>query len=482
MHPIRLFLFSFFCCFTASLWAQDWAPIHPDRTYHYRAESGVLLDQTIFVDSTYLDGSSEVWVFNPITRDCDTCWTGSIWINQPTIFGGQVESTANGAFLFLGQDEMLILPEAEVGTTWLASSNTMVEATVTSASQETVLGQIDSVKVISFSTGDSLILSKSFGVIWGMAMPPYEAEYYELVGVESPEAGLAVPDFFECFEFEVGDVFQYRNIWQWLGDQNEELLKLTVLSKEIFADSIQYDARRVSRTRKTTNFGYPVDTTYIEDTIKWVFRRSEWAWTDAYHRALVENSIDPDINGDNISMVVVEEEDGVVGKSVGSGDFMNGTYEPHPTDSSVYVLSPFADTYVRDVATGLGQTNYYLWIFEASESSDLIGYVKGGDTTGIVFPDEELLTKTFSRVQVLDMGLEVFPNPTSDHCQVAWDKPVQEPLDVFLMDGTGRMIDRKTAPRGSTSLSFSLEAYPAGVFQVVLVRQSGTAKARVVKQ
>jgi hypothetical protein len=230
------------------------------------------------------------------------------------------------------------------------------------------------------------------------------------------------------------------------------------------------------------DFGVPFDTIYIEDTIKWVFRQSEWAWTDGFHRELVENTLDPDINGENASVVSVDNLGGAIHKSVGAGDLMNGIYGPHPSNPSIYVFSPVADAYVRDVAPGLGQTSYYLWVFEVIESSDLIGYVKGGDTTGTVYADEELLTARFSPKRLLHIGLEIFPNPTRDHCQIVWRKPTDEDLEVLLLDGSGRMLQRHIAPVGSGSLSFSLEAYPAGIFHVVLVGKSGIAKASLVKQ
>jgi len=86
---------------------------------------------------------------------------------------------------------------------------------------------------------------------------------------------------------------------------------------------------------------------------------------------------------------------------------------------------------------GLGQTSHSLTGFEYYDNWNIQGYVKNGDTTGIITPDEILLglDEKFS-----NQLLQIFPNPVNQNLFFSFstDHPISATLKIF--DPQGRLV------------------------------------------
>lgn len=75
--------------------------------------------------------------------------------------------------------------------------------------------------------------------------------------------------------------------------------------------------------------------------------------------------------------------------------------------------------------------------------------------------------------------LTAVPNPASDRVTLTLSQPAQG--DMALYDATGAVVQRKTWPAGSTSMSLDLRALEEGIYFVELVTTEGRHTVRVVR-
>tara|TARA_B110000908_G_scaffold57698_1_gene70302 strand:- start:20099 stop:20923 length:825 start_codon:yes stop_codon:yes gene_type:complete len=199
------------CLLSIALQAQNWAPIKGQNKYNYSLGESDILSHTIWIDSSANNSS----YLNRIIRDIpdeDDYDLG----NQTQFLMGEMESLENGIFHFKDSASFVILTQASLNQSWLYDTLNNVGAKVSSLEQNNVLGQNDSTKTIklytingsdSISTGDSIVLSKNYGIVQFYST---EQRNYTLKGIEGQnQIGEQSLNFFDVFNFSVGDVFQY---------------------------------------------------------------------------------------------------------------------------------------------------------------------------------------------------------------------------------------------------------------------------------
>lgn len=186
--------------------SQNWSPINQNEICNFLLD-GNTLDKVVnvHIDSLSVQGSDSVYTLN---REFYPNMSG--FYSFHTIFiGKRIIKKADSTFVLADSLRNYILkPFQSLNNNWLFDSTSGTIATIIKDSLETVFTGIDSVKVILLSTGDTIKLSKSYGII---QFPNFQGNlYYRLIGLQNARLGVIIPDFLSVFDFTVGDRFEYR--------------------------------------------------------------------------------------------------------------------------------------------------------------------------------------------------------------------------------------------------------------------------------
>ena len=232
--------------------SQDYAPFRTGWTYTFSYDSDYLWDMAI--DSVVPMGADTQYFFNPILRKenhvVDTCADPGYdyYANQENIFGRSMIKMAVGDYAFQMDDgsSLLIRTQVPVGTSW--SLGTGGTGTLISKSPGIVLGVTDTIMQISLSTGDTLLISKSYGFVGtytfvpiysylGATDPPLTSPTsysMELAGITELGLGLSIPKFKQVFDYDVGDELSCYSTMEFPPCNEEEYwTKYTILSKTV---------------------------------------------------------------------------------------------------------------------------------------------------------------------------------------------------------------------------------------------------------
>lgn len=231
-----LILFTALC--PMLVFAQDYQPIASNHVRFYdRGEPEDFDEYGLRVDSVVTDGTDSIYYNYLASRDYDgSNWNGGCDFKRYSWVGSSVVLKPNGWSFFVTEreDTLKINHAAQINDTWVAlnvSTDSIIWATVTNNSNQSVLGLNDNVKVISFVmkdennttiqhpiNGSSIRIGEMLGLIKSVDLyhfPSFiESSFHDnitLSGAEDLGIGLRRPKRELLFaEFEVGDEFAYR--------------------------------------------------------------------------------------------------------------------------------------------------------------------------------------------------------------------------------------------------------------------------------
>lgn len=189
---ISLFL-TLICSF---LQAQNWRILQPSYQYHYTMNDSVNYSYntdysslvTIRLDSIRNIGLDTLHYLNRVIGR-----TFPRHPNQPQFLQRTIIQRG-GIFNLRDTGNVVIDTRKEKGESWLLDSVQMITATVVSKDTATYLGVKDSVKTIRLSSGDTILLSKSIGIL----RYPFaygSAYYYVLSGIGGLGIGEQIPTY-----------------------------------------------------------------------------------------------------------------------------------------------------------------------------------------------------------------------------------------------------------------------------------------------
>jgi hypothetical protein len=354
-------------------------------------------------------------------------------------------------------------------------------------------GATDSVKSFSLSSGELLLLTKHHGF---QNFPDLGGtELFDLTGIEGRDLGEKVPGFQEFYDFEVGDVFMLKNSFATLGPvyTNEEYLRIEILDKQILDDTIKFQVN--ANQLQITAYGFGADFFYVSsDTI---IQNLLWEvvdqpfFTKTYPNELLKiNDQVPGIAvlcmAPNYHVQLGLDSLGILTKSI--ADF-NTPYQPTSLgyDMEGELLVPRdgnGDYCFLGMAykTGLGKTFYSSGYFESEENYQLLGYVKGQDTVGVIYSDEELLVNaTKEQGQAIQVGLS--PNPAQGQVLLTASFPsFVTSATLTLFDALGRpLLQKNLQPNGNTLQEWlNTDGMPSGVYLVHLAVEGGTWSGKLM--
>jgi hypothetical protein len=473
-------ILSVLLCFISQFsFSQNWSVINMTDKFNYRLDNDQVISATIWADSVHWNGSDSVFYLNRVLCDscatiiggpnslCDTCYGLK---NQPQFMQRKSVVSVSGMVNFRDTNNIVLNTLATLNDTWLFDSVQSVSATVLTISADSVFGNPDSVKTILLTTGDTVKLSKSYGLLQFPNGYGFNS-YYRLVGIEGRNLGEHIPRYADFFNFDVGDMFEYHGYSGYLilgqcfpltPDQYcTWIRKFTVISKTQAADTLFIGIsglRQETCTSISSPFPpFPTCTTAttLSGVIYFVDSAANWLNRSYPNQALkleniFENYALPCFSNDSAFdfVKVSRDSNSRIAKFVGMENAAcslasvncNFRYQSEIhrfSDTLFYNTNGPVGEYSQAAATGLGIIHYGVsHCFEGGIGEDLVAYRKGNDTVGVFTPDSVLVSGVGEQASSIE--LSIFPNPASDQISILFSGYTAG--EIRLTDISGQVL------------------------------------------
>jgi hypothetical protein len=243
---------------------QQWALFNSWESCHYQSDTALFFDYRISVIDKQVVGSDTAFTLNPKVRYCDSCCEGhryGAFPNEAGFFGKYMQSPAPGIYICYDPDTLIFHSQAALGDSWIIKPQDGISARVQAIYQDTIIEELDSMKLLLLSNGDTIVLSKNHGLV-RFKDPTYHHSY-RLVGLPQRGLGQNDPSVQEIFNFQVGDVFHYVESNGGPGGYANTYIKREVLSKQSFPDSVAYQIHENSSREYLGHLERLIDSTYF---------------------------------------------------------------------------------------------------------------------------------------------------------------------------------------------------------------------------
>ncbi len=458
-------LLSFEC-----LLAQHWEPFVPGETHLFQSDTSLFPDRSVRIDSVRGNFADSLWYFNRLLVPVPN--TGSAYKNQPMFCQRTARVHPGGLFQLFDPGNIAIYTLADSGTSWLLDSMQMRMGTVTRVYEDSVFGTLDSLKVILVDGLDSLLLSKSYGLLsWPALLGP---QHYAKVGIQERHVGDTLPGFAGFFPYKAGDVYFWHSEYHHQdnpgSDHDDYTWKMVVDSTTRSADRLDVywsgimmggaliggiwtikdstgcflrrshdEAVEISMSRLLAPYAMPEGYAYMQYSLAYPpFNLS--------NPPELWSSVRLHSSNDSITMTL--------GNQLSYGGPINPVFVPAGGDS----LGPAWDILNQDlqIQEGLGLVFSGWWDFETLAFLRLVGHVIDGDTVGTIWPDSVLLHAALEP----ETGLRLWPNPLHDFLKVQVSDA--QSYEVEILDLSGKTM--LAQPMDVEADRLDLRALPAGIY------------------
>ena len=447
-----------------SVSAQSWKPFYKSDTVNFKFNNSNIVSNTIWVDSAKVVGSDSVFYLNRIFINCDTCIhipgylncdTCFALDNQPQFLQRTIIKKENGRYLLNDTSNLEIRTKAQLNDSWMFDAANSISAQVVEVSLQSVFGVNDSVKTIKLSNNDTIKLSKNFGFIQYPNL--YGVGNYCIAGIENRNLGEHVPDFWNIFNFNVGDVFQYNGHTTSVSpaEINEYILKYYILSKTFSTNKMTYNVHIIQKgvrywiapppygywtpyvinSNENIEFNIPQNSYYNADII-----------TNKYNNEMFKTS--NCVVGYAYKTIFSLDSLNIFTKTIGgfnSPGFYNilSSYLPCNSIPDFYCIgngNVIEGATFGEYKVGLGRTAIIDGCFETDRYQFLQGYIKNGDTVGIITSDDILLHLN-EGISTAQNNITIYPNPFSETTSIEIKgKQVDFPCILSLYNLQGQLI------------------------------------------
>ncbi|MBN8679796.1 MAG: T9SS type A sorting domain-containing protein [Chitinophagales bacterium] len=469
-------------CLPFGTFAQNWLPVVPGETQHYRLPDSNHVTHSLRIDSTRQFGNNTIYYLNRIIR----------WKNfgelvalkdQGQFLGQTMTLAANGQLIIEHQsfflDTAIVLqPYAGLGQSWLAVQESNTQASVTNLEETQILGVTDSVKTITFSNGAVWKLSKHHGLV---EAPDYlnQNAQVKLTGLETAGLGDRLYRMSDFFDYQVGDVLQYSFYSNALSGETTESCKLTFLENQVnnAADSFSYTVERRSVKKVFGMFNY---TEFKKDTIVLKYFKQDWLRIANHHGQLLS------VPWEGYSYATFFNQGIILGKKQLFGAPDNDTcavYQvPVDPDNWLTFIDGGIDCrseerYCEVFRKQLGRTNYQYNFIDNSGGETLTGAVIQGDTIfGTIKPDW-VFTQTNS--PSIKATLQPEPNPTTNTISISLPEGWNDgELLVYRLSGN---LEKRQKVERTDRINLDLSDLPGGLYLIMYQGKQGILTGKVLK-
>lgn len=454
--------------------AQNWSPLNLSDKYNYKLDTSYFITNTIWVDSVSVINGDSVFYLNRIITDCDTCssaiggftsfcyWDtiypcNSCFVleNQPQFFQRKMVKKGDGIYSFEDTAKFAILTKAKLNDTWIFDTLNSINAQVINIFQELIFGNTDSVKIIALSSNDTIKISKNYGILLFPHKYGINSKYF-LTGIEGRNLGEKLPDFWDIFNFSIGDIFQYNGDYGSAGSQDIYTKKYTITSKQISGDTLFYEIQGIINGALWDWNAWPVPLYFpynysYTDTLIYIDSANHAANIYNYEKVEMCNQLAGTYYPYcYLSCMISKLRIGIDGQNLitktlgGDINFGNNDYIYYHLDSFPGILgkqSNMAQNTIEIIYTeSLGRVSFSHYFFEGREIESLVGYIKGMDTIGTITPDSMLLKINSNTITRKD-NIKIFPNPISTIGTLMFKNPNHDKFEFVLYDILGNKID-----------------------------------------
>ena len=469
---------------------QPWQPFRPGLTYQLNeaATPGDTTHTLRLGTGTLAAGSTTDSLFRFTGRvgrtsasPAPNCNTRQALLPD-NIFGATLRSQPRAVFVLAAANgrTFALRPRTALGVSW-ATGLPGLTASVTGRSRVAVLGgAADSVATILLSDGETLRLSKSYGLLAGPSLDSYlngrnRRRSLTLTALPERHLGTAVVGALAVFDYQPGDYFQrisrsytgYPNLCQQIWWQDSVLARQTSRT----GDTVTYTIHTRRRSQSYGVAGAPsgfcqvlaATVTYPAATSSLRIIGSQQAGTSQNLTSFFQAS------GSTIS----------TRSSVASRSSARWGGRPEyslllrvvcPASSPDSVgLTYVIDNYgIQRYAAGLGQTySEYSGIYN-DDITELTAFRKGSQTWGTFFASNFWLATRPERPAVTTTA---YPNPFGDNLTATFTLARAQTVGATLHDALGRAV--RTSPGvalagGLQQLALPTAGLPAGVYSLHL--------------
>jgi hypothetical protein len=469
--------------FPFSVFTQNWQPFPGNLSLNYYNKSENLF-YTIYPDSIKTTTSDKVFYFNRVMKkvvDYNGIYDGycSKWLdNKSQFFLDEMKYLpSSGMAVFRDSSSLFIIKsKAGLNDSWIFDSINNITATIVGLGVKTIFSNTDSVKTIGLSTGDTIELSKNYGII---RFPVFDTlmNYVELAGDNTNKKGDIIPSVNDIFKFSTGDTLYYYGIshgrWSLTKKYQRIVIKSVVKNVDTLIISTKLDSYSVVKN----NYSSEEDTLYYTDnnyqlkyvTTKTILTKEPFKRTAEMSRLYCSNNKPVLVSRDTIFGVPV------IKRSIPSYAFVK------KLNNDTIVCTVRSDEgpyfYTESYAENFGMI--YTSFSENSiggggNSLTLIGMVHNGKKYG-----KTILNSVFdTTADGSSLTINVFPNPSVESLSIMISR-VNQISDINIYDITGNIVFHTTEIKDKNIIN--ILSWHAGVYFVVVRGEDKTITKKIIK-
>ena len=292
-----------------------------------------------------------------------------------------------------------------------------------------------------------------FSVLSGLFSPLHATSF-------SVENDTCRPSYSDIFNFDVGDVFQYREFSTssagGLNPTNEVITQFIILDKNIDSNIVSYYVNgwkealyyQNSSNEEPSDSDTTRDFEFIDEYYVFIDSVSNFLNLCPKEVILLQNKYFLEMGLENIfSRVQTSYSDTNLIKTIGG---QSNVLQYNENDS----LVPINDMYFEAVyRQGLGLISQEFNFLEIRETIELEAYVKGQDTVGILLPGEYPDYQASSiKNYTPSKSVHLYPNPTRDILNI--ESPNQEVISAEIFNINGQKVHEEYLPAKQIDISF----------------------------
>ena len=469
--------------------APAWRPFRPGFVYGFSASGPTppTTVHTLRVDSAYATPAGDsVYAFNRLLRARPGGSPYPLLKSRNNLLGARLRWHPGTADYYLEADAepalggpaapvaLLLRPRAAVGSTWAASLQPALTATLTSRAAGAAAAAPDSVATITLSNGQVLVLSQRNGLLQGPqwlglpasgSLPPTWQQY------GPPQPGLGPYDPRRLFALSVGDEIGYElsaPLFGALQCQHGYRLR-RILGRQQTADSLAFtysEQDRVTNTLAPSCLGPPITTTSPVKRGRWAFSLRTGASPQWPFLGLLAGEYRPDV-------------------VAGSGALLVGRGYALPTGATSCLAEPEILPFLKVYGSSANASQYLpgldflaigqrfgptlgvgpIYFLDAYENS-LAYYRRGAVGCGEPANYASLLP---TRAALAAATATLAPNPAAETATLTLAAPAPPGTTLALTDALGRRVWSALVPAGQLALPLPLAGQPTGLYLVQLL-------------
>ncbi|WP_188563229.1 hypothetical protein [Hymenobacter frigidus] len=469
---------------------QAWRPFRPGLIYAFSGPGNASM-YTLRLDSAYTTAAGDsAWAFNRLVKTSDgreqsinpygiyrksrnnLFGARLTWQRSPAAFVLEnfAEGSAQAAFT------LQLQPQTVVGSSWTASTSPALTATLTSRGRQLVGTVLDSVAVITLSSGRVVRLSKTYGLLeapqwlaatstapqWTQALPP----------MTLTQSAYSPMRLFSLLPGdEIGYLTQPFTITPFPAPESHTLRR--ILTRQQTADSLVFTFQEQTRTQ---HFGIPGGPPAgFQTSPVWVGR---WAFSLRTGKSPQFPAL-PLLTGEYAAMYQSSSQPALY---AGRGLIMEAAHGCVPSGLSVSFIGIFPgfNAPAGQLSTGIdiGWRQEFSTVLAlgavATFESGLRYYRRSVGTPltcGSFKGFSNLLPARAAQAAAL---ATLHPNPATDQATLTLARPARPGHILRLTDALGRTVWQAAVSVGRTALAVPLTGQPAGCYLLHLSGADGT--------